>query len=239
MTDLKVQLSVQVPNGPIFQSTRTVVVAAYETFNVSIPPNEKGDAAAGIDRMSNPNGEGPVKLLLIQSNIYPVSKEAGEIKLKIETKDFSQDPPVITAVIEETPLYEPLVLMGTKVIEVIADGEPIEKISFINTYKLGTALTKKEEAEAEEVKVKEALETAKEEEKAAKKVVEEATETGAKAEAEEKLKAATAKATKAEEALKAATAAVVKATADAVPEKEIADHTAQLSIVIGRDAPAP
>jgi hypothetical protein len=223
MTDLKVLLSVQVPNGSIFQSTRTVVVAAYEPFTLSIPPNKDGDASAGIDRMSK-SSEGPVKLLLIQSNIYPVGEEAGEIKLTIDSTPIT-----------DKPLHEPVFYLGAEVIKAIGT---IEEISFVNTYKLGTALKKKEEAEAEEIKAKEAFETAKEEEKTAKTAVEAAEGVAAKAEAEEKLKAATAKATKAEEALKAATAAVVKATADAVPEKEIADHTAQLSIVIGRDAPA-
>jgi hypothetical protein len=222
MTDLKVQLSVQVPNGPIFQSTRTVAVNAYETFNVSIPPNEKGDAAAGVDRMAT-SEEGPVKLLLIQSNIYPVGKEAGEIILTIESTSIT-----------DKPLHEPVFHLGAKVIEAIGK---IEKISFENTYKLENALKNEADAVQKEVDAKDALKTKKDEEEAAKKAVEAATEAGAKAEAEEKLKKATAAVTEAEKALTAATTEVTKAIANL--EQEKADHTAQLAIVIGRDAPAP
>lgn len=222
MTDLKVQLSVQVPNGPTFQSSRTVAVT-NEIFNISIPPNKQGTAAAKVDSEPKPI-EGLVKLLLIQSNIYPVGEEAGEIKLTIESTKITK-----------IPLHEPVLYLGTKMIEAIGE---IGAISFDNTYKLGTARDKRKKAEDDEKKAKAALEVAKAEEKAAKEALEKAQKTAEKAEAAEKLKAATDKVTKAEAEEKAATAAVTKATADAEPEKEIADHTAQLSIVIGREAPA-
>ncbi|MBD1848311.1 hypothetical protein H6F89_34185 [Cyanobacteria bacterium FACHB-63] len=194
------------------------------------------DAAAAVDSMAQ-TSEGPVKLLLIQSNIYPVGKEAGEIKLTIaSTQTTTASTQTTTDRLTDIPLHEPVLYLGTEMIKKVI-GE-IQKISFLNTYQLGKAKDKKTEAETKEKEKKTALEKAKTEETKAKQAVENETDPGKKAAAQEALKNATAAVTKAEAEAKEATAELTKATADADPEKEIADHTVQLSILIGRDASA-
>ncbi|MEM9214097.1 MAG: hypothetical protein AAGD25_07085 [Cyanobacteria bacterium P01_F01_bin.150] len=232
MTTLKVQLSIQVPSGPTVQSTRTVEVDKYETFDLSIPPNSAGTAAAGIDRMPKPE-EGPIKLLLIQSNIYPKGEGTGEIKLTVEAT------PIL-----DKPLHEPLFLLGPEVIASLRESNnddnngEISKISFVNTYQ-PTEPDNKKQAEDKVIEVNNTLVEAKNVKKQKEEAVQalkDSQDVGAKATAEEELKAANAEVTTAEEELKAANAEVTKAIA--AVEKEIADHTAQLSIFIGRDAPA-
>lgn len=220
MTNLKVQLSVQIPSGPTVQSTRTVAVDKYESFNLSLPPNMDGDSSAGIDRMPKAS-EGPISLLLVQSSIYPTGGEAGEIKLTLGATPIA-----------DKSLHEPLFLSGAQVISALGE---IAQISFVNTYK-PTEPAVKDAAAQKEAEAKTALETAKTEEESAKKNVEEAEGAEEKAGAEEALKTATEEVTKAEKALKEANDDVTKAVA--AVEIEIAEHTAQLSILIGREAPA-
>ncbi|MGC1528291.1 MAG: hypothetical protein WA783_19755 [Phormidesmis sp.] len=219
MTNLKVQLSVQIPAGPTVQSTRTVAVDKYESFNLSLPPNMDGDSSAGIDRMPK-SSEGPISLLMVQSSIYPTGGDAGEIKLTLGTTPIA-----------DKSLHEPLFLSGAQVISALGE---IAQISFVNTYK-PTKPAEKDAAAQKEAEAKAALESAKTEETSAQQRVEEADSAEAKAGAAEALTAATTKVTEAEEALKAATDEVTKAIA--AVEKEIAEHTAQLSILIGREAP--
>lgn len=225
MTSLKVQLNIQIPAGPTVQSTRTVVVDKYESFNLSLPPNTDGDASAGIDRMPKAS-EGPINLLLVQSNIYPKGADAGDIKLTVGTTPIA-----------DKPLHEPLFLSGAQVISALGE---IAQISFINTYK-PTKPAEKDAAAQKETEAKAALDTAKTGEASAQQTLEQAEGAEAKAGAEEALKQATAKVAEAEEALKQATDGVTAAIA--AVEKEIVEHTAQLSILIGReaaaDSPAP
>ena len=220
MTNLKVQLSVQIPAGPTVQSTRTVAVDKYESFNLSLPPNMDGDSSAGVDRMPKAS-EGPISLLMVQSSIYPTGGDAGEIKITLGTTPIA-----------DKSLHEPLFLSGAQVISALGE---IAQISFVNTYK-PTEPAKKDEAVQKEDAAKVTLESAKTEEESAKQKVEEAEGAEEKAGAEEALKTAAEKVAEAEKALKEANDEVTKAIA--AVEAEIAEHTAQLSILIGREAPA-
>ena len=219
MTNLKVQLSVQIPSGPTLQSARTVEAASLEPFTLSIQPNKGGDASAGIDCMPK-SSEGPIKLLMVQSNIYPVGEDA--IKMTVENTP-------ITA----KPLHEPLLLLGAEMIASL--GENIAKISFVNTYQLSKP-TEKDIAVKNEAGAKEALEAAKTKETTAIQTVENAKGTEGEAGEKEALEVATTQLAEAEKALKAANDEAAKASV--AVEKEIAEHTAQLSILIGREAPS-
>ena len=219
MTNLKVQLSVQIPAGPTVQSTRTVAVDKYESFNLSLPPNMDGDSSAGIDRMPK-SSEGPISLLMVQSSIYPTGGDAGEIKLTLGTTPIA-----------DKSLHEPLFLSGAQVISALGE---IAQISFVNTYK-PTKPAKKDAAAQKEAEAKVTLESAKTEEDVSEAKGRGGRRCGGKGWCGRSPKNGYEKVTEAEKALKEATDEVTKAIA--AVEKEIAEHTAQLSILIGREAP--
>lgn len=140
MTDLNVKLSVQIPGGSTIQSSRTITVGAHRKIDFSLPPGngaeagmkisflpDKPDAGNSTTEAGNSTTEtqksnseaGKINLLLIQSSFYSGEKEGGELRFSIGDN------------IKDQKLTEPLLLLGSEMIGVLA---PPQTIIFVNTY---------------------------------------------------------------------------------------------------------
>jgi hypothetical protein len=118
MPDLTVKLSVQIPGGPTVQGDRTVSVASYQPLELSLPPNAAGTAKIDVD--FTVDDKEAINLLLIQSTLYSKPYEDPIITYTIKDK------------ITDLPLAEPLFLLGSKLIEAIAQPTAL---TFKNLYK--------------------------------------------------------------------------------------------------------
>lgn len=140
MTDLNVKLSVQIPGGSTIQSSRIVTVGAHRKIDFSLPPGNGSEAGMKISflpdkseagnttteagkinpevKTSNPEA-GKINLLLIQSSFYSGEKEGGEIRFSIGKNINNQE------------LAEPLLLLGSEMIDALA---PPQTITFFNTF---------------------------------------------------------------------------------------------------------
>jgi hypothetical protein len=119
MTDLNVRLSVQIPAGPTIQSSRTVTVGAHRKIDFSLPPGNGTQAGMEIKFLPDQSDAGKINLLLIQSSFYANEKEGGDLLFSIGDK------------IQKKKLTEPLLLLGSEIIDVLA---PPQTITFFNTY---------------------------------------------------------------------------------------------------------
>ncbi|MBD2095617.1 hypothetical protein H6F90_10670 [Trichocoleus sp. FACHB-591] len=118
MPDLTVKLSVQIPGGPTVQGGSTVPVASYQTLEWTLPPNASGTAKIDVD--FTVDDKEAINLLLIQSTLYSNPNEDAIITYTIKDK------------ITDLPFEEPLFLLGSKLIEAIA--QPTQ-VTFKNLYK--------------------------------------------------------------------------------------------------------
>lgn len=118
MPDLTVKMNVQIPGGLPIQCDRTISVASYQPLELTLPPNAAGTAKIDVD--FTVDDKEAINLLMIQSTLYSKPNEEPIITYTIKDK------------ITDLPLAEPLFLLGSQLIEAIA--QPTQ-VTFKNLYK--------------------------------------------------------------------------------------------------------
>ena len=117
MTDLSVKIGIQIPSGPTIQSNRTLTVDAPQQIDLALPP--EGDKKASIDIGLSLEETDKVNLLFIKSSFYSGEKEGGDLTVSINE------------MIKDKPLTEPLLLLGSDIIDAVG---ALKTITFSNTY---------------------------------------------------------------------------------------------------------
>ncbi len=115
MTDISVKLTVQIPGGPTIQTSQTLGVEAYESYDVSLPPESTVQLT-----VLPADVKGKVKLFLVQSSLYSQTTGTDKITYSIDGK------------ITDRELDAPQLFLGTGTID---DLGPPQKVTFKNAYK--------------------------------------------------------------------------------------------------------